>query len=849
MMIIPVLRVLLLLIAMVLPGLPAAVLFTASDPGSWFMQAFLAASSGLVLVGVWGIVLAALGCFEPVWLGLGILLMSAALAFPARRAGWHWRMHRLGAWDQLALVLLVLIAVVFAGPHDNTVIGRDAGAYTNTAVHLARTGQWVIEDTFFAELPASTQQAFLTYHSDSSPFRLPGFFWIAGQGQSLSQFLPFYTVWMAILEWLFGSGGGAWAALLFAMVGAVGLASLAGSLWRPSAAASVLLLLLSNPAALWYARSANAEVALQVMILLFVALWMHRPRSPRNCFAPLLMVIVPVAAILDKVDVFYLIPVLFVALGLDWLRYPRAILYRRIMLLSLIIAPLLALYLWRFHLPYLRLAFVALVLQNRLFVLLGLGMISLLLAAAAIFTMRDLRRRLLSQCRSWVDGFQGLKPSQTAMVALTLTAMFILFFVVMPLSLPAHQAADKRLTLMKMGWYVTPVGFALAGLGALALLLERPREPAPLLMAFCAVTLLVNAANYTTDHIFAARRFVVLAVPGLLLFSAGGLEALLRWRPRRWPALGHVLALGLGLTMWMGQALNARALVLHREFSGARQTIEDIARQMPSGSVVLFAEHDSLLGTFAGPYLWLAHDLEPLYAVRTLNTADWRSVYDSAAALSRPLFYVGLGLPEALDGVDRIAIKRYDWHLPALEQSLDHFPRQVVSFDLSFTVWALVPGSGDMRYEPGSLLTRVGSVQRDALGLVLKGEGQPGYLSYGPYHKFPPGCYVARFWLANEDSVDREVRIDVTPFGQPALAEVSFTLRPLSALQEVAVPFDIRGDPAGATSVEMRVFLPDGGMIGLAGIGVLPCAPASSLSLDNTRDTVFGLKSPHLGGI
>ncbi len=818
----PLIGVLLLCLLIGLPGIPAAALIASSDPkpDSQLLQIFLSTSLGLVMVGLWGILLASVGHFEPVWVAIGCASMSLLLWAAARRSGWQLNRPKLPAWDGAVLGLLVIVALVFARPHENVIVGRDPGVYTNAAIHLTRSGEWVINDPFFADLPTRTQEAFISYVAGQGPFRLPGFFWIPEDGQALSQFLPFYTVWMALLEWVLGPGGGSWAALLFTIVGGLGLAGFATVFWKPLVGVFVLLLLLCNPAAIWYARSANSEVALQVLLLLITLLWMRRQERSLKWAGPLFMAATLAAAMLDKLDVFYLVPILATVAGLDWLRCPKSDYHRRTALLSLLAVIPVVLYMWRFNLPYLQLTYNLMFIQNRVLVILAIGMILSLGLVFVVGFTGSLRQRFLARYRGWVEHFDGLTSSQFAALVLALVALFVVLYLVLPATVPAGRVADRRLSLLKVGWYVTPMGFVLAGLGALALFLKRPPDPALLLLALCITALSLNLLNYATDHIFAIRRFVVLAIPGLLLFSAGGLDTLINWRPRCWPMLGGVLAVALGGTMALGQAANSQVLLLHREFAGARQTLQTIADHIPARSVTVLGDHDSLLGTFLGPNLWLAHDLEPLYAARPLSADDWQSVYQSAQLQSRLTFYVGAALPPCLPGVDRIALKRLSWHLPALERTFGHFPERVEGFDFEFTIWQLLPGSGILRYEAESLLSQVGSARNVGSVTVLRGSGEPGYLNYGPYHQFPPGRYVARFWLHNEESITREVRIDITPFEHSPLAQVDSSLLPTSAPQPVELFFAIEAD--AAIPLELRVFLPKGGVVSLAAVDILP---------------------------
>lgn len=828
----PLVGVLLLGLLIWVPGGLALTLIRPSkkSPTS-LLSLFIATALGQMLVGLLGIALASVGHFRPIWLATGVAILSLLLFAGGHRSGQRLTWPGFSRWDGVALGLLLIVALIFARPHENVIVGRDPGVYTNTAIHLARSGKWTIDDPFFADLPPSTQAAFLSYVWHQGPFRLPGFFWVTERDLALSQFLPFFTVWMALLEWLFGPGGGLWAALLFTLTGALGLAGFAARFWKPRTACFLLLLLLSNPAAIWYARSANSEVALQVLLLLLVSLWTGRHRQSDSWAGPLFLAGTLAAALLDKLDMLYLLPAFFAVYGLAWLIRPKSAYYWRTALSILLAIGIATAYMWQFSVPYLRLSFNFLS-GNLIFRSLAVGLGLLVGGALIVGCLGGLRRRLWAKYRDWVGGFSGLTRSRLAVIAIVLGLLYLVLYFVLPATVPVEQVADKRLSLVKVGWYVTPVGLILSGLGALTLFLKRPPRGSVLLLVLCTTALFLNLMAFMTDQIFGIRRLVAFAIPGLLLLSAGGLENLARWRPRRMPAAGLGAAILLGGIMLVGQAANSRILLLHREFEGARQTLQQLGSSIPLQSVIVFGNYDSLLGTFLGPNLWLEHDLEPLYASRPLALEDWQSVCSAAQRQSRPLFAIDQTRPPSLPGVDTAALRRVSWHLPELERTFEHFPSQIDSFDFDFTVWQLSPGSGVVRYEPAALLSRVGKMVTVGDRILLQGQGESGYLSYGPYHKFAPGRYVARFWLSNLEALPKEVILDVTPAASPPLAQLNqlkMSFEPTTAPQPVEVPFVISGKVTDIP-IEFRVFLPDGGIVNLEELEIVPLGESNESS-------------------
>lgn len=324
------------------------------------------------------------------------------------------------------------------------------------------------------------------------------------------------------------------------------------------------------------------------------------------------------------------------------------------------------------------------------------------------------------------------------------------------------------------------------------------------------------------DQIFGIRRFVAFALPAGLLLSAAGLDLLASWRPRRLSYAGLGLAVLLSAMMMIGQAARSTIVVFHRQYEGARATLQAVGEALPSGAVVLFADSHTFLGTFMGPNLWLGYDLNALYASRPLTVDDWLTVYEAAQSASQEMFVIGSVPPPILPDVDCIALHRFSWRLPELERTHEHFPNRIDSFDFDFVVWQLVPGVERRVYQPESLFTQVGEITSIGDTKILQGQGASGYLSYGPYETFALGAYVAHFELMNVEATPRSIVLDVSPFDRLPLAHLALDLAAGETLQGVELPFVIEEQALVEAPLEFRVFLPDGGRVGLVRVLVIP---------------------------
>jgi hypothetical protein len=760
-----------------------------------------------------------------------IFIFSLILYFVGYRMRRDLVFPSLSYWDWAALGLLLVIAITFGHPHENVIVGRDPGVYTNAGIHLARTGQWSIPDAFLASLPQDTQQAFDLHTSPLLNARMFGFFWLPDTGEAASQFLPFYSVWIALLERFLGETRGQWTALFFTLVGALGLYSLAARFWHPRAGIVVLLLLLSNPAALWQSRSANAEVALQVLFFLLIFIWHERRDLSLPWGEPIIFASIILASLLTKLDMIFFLPLLLLIYSLAWLGHVGEIHLGRILCTTVGATIAVILFMARFSGPYLLMTFDILTTRSNPLVLVYVIAVLVLVTSIVVILLPTLRSKIIDPYRQWVARFQGIPQRSRQWIGLVLALLFVLLYFVLPSTVQDHTTADIRLSLVRLSWYTTPVAWWLTGISAIHMVRRRPSWGQLLLISLFVSSLAMLFLGTRLDHIWTIRRYVPVVIPGLLLLSGGALEILWRWRPRRLPALGRSLAIVLGMAMIVGQGMRTLPLLPHREFAGTTRFLQELAAKFPERAVIIIDPLDagggeSILASFIGPHLWLAYDLEPLYMARPLAASDWRAIQEQAQQDGRALFYIGEVRPPCVLDADSTALHALTMDVPALEHTIDRFPSRVVTFHFQFTVWQLSPGTGMLLYRPGALFTQIGQAKSVNEEVILESLGNAGFLSYGPYHRFGRGKYLARFALQNAGTESAEIRLDVTPFEHPTLGQVVFTLAPQSDWRVAEVPFDVGDDTSADAALELRVFLPKGGIVRLRQLEIVPLGKA-----------------------
>ena len=150
--------------------------------------------------------------------------------------------------------------------------------------------------------------------------------------------------------------------------------------------------------------------------------------------------------------------------------------------------------------------------------------------------------------------------------------------------------------LVTLGWYLSPLGMILAGVGLALLLLRDFEERAAALLCLTApFALLYLTGTYTQGgYIYSLRRFMPIVLPLLAILSAYAalrlgptLAAALR-RPRLirpFGALGLVAA--TVLILFLGYT-NAR-LIAHREYAGVLDMTAALAARFGPDDIVIFS--------------------------------------------------------------------------------------------------------------------------------------------------------------------------------------------------------------------------------------------------------------------
>jgi hypothetical protein len=597
-----------------------------------------------------GLVLAEAGRFSLVTAAglLGVGSAAAALLFrtrlgPPLRRPRSWR-------DALSAAAVLLLALLLqARPSEYVVGGRDPGAYVAAMATIARTGGIAVRDPVVLSVPPEDVELFYRH-----PGR-PDFSWSRFMGFDLERpasgrvFPQFFHLFPAFGAYLFQALGIRGALATPPVFGVLGTMAVFFALRRVFGRAPALLggtLLSLNVVQVWFGRYPVSETMSQFLLftaMLLIALWEERRSGAFGSLAGAALGL----SLLVRIDsALVVIPLLLYVT----IRRARGDLPWREALPFLAGFSLVAVHA-ALHAAFWARKYVVDIATRRYWSLPAAVWVAAALVAAAA---------VLAAHRFGAEGRPGLDrrgPRVRAGIMAAVAVLAVYAYWLRPL-LSAWAGADgndpsralpdpgllvdlgfRRLaahdaqSLVRLGWFVSPLGIALGVLGLVAVLRAwRPRYLFPVLLGLTVSVFYLYKLRVWNDYPFALRRFVPVTLPLLLGFAAfllGRLAA--RGGVRR--ALAAVLAAVLVATYVRDTARIARYV----DWRGAVRFVSDAARRFGPQDVVVFEQPRSI--HLVSLPLWAAHGVNVLELARFNPDPDrlrhlvgvwrgrWRNVY------------------------------------------------------------------------------------------------------------------------------------------------------------------------------------------------------------------------------
>jgi hypothetical protein len=686
-----------LVVAAALPGAFAATLFGkrfADDPVEF---AFAALSLGLLILGWPALLLAETGRFSAVALGIvwAVLTLGFAAVWLDRRRISTERQARhlaVNQWELAALgVWLAVAGWLFFRPHEFVIGGADAGVYINLGANIAKTGRILIDDPLLASLDPGQYPAWLRAMpaDEAAPYYiLPGFYVTgAPRGQIIPQFYPLHPVWQAVGFAFGGLRLELWMTPLWGVLGCLAVYMMVRWLWGWKVGLLALIGLSMTALQIWFARYPTAEMLTQC--LLWTATWALSGwlagRAPRNFWAALAGLALG-AVFLTRIDTYVLLIVpLLAAWWLTWRRDWRrgdawffatfGVLAAHSLLHGLIVSRP---YFW---------------LQIRAGAGIGRPLLAPLVATLTVALVLGMVLAYRGRQRLPLSRLPGLWSALRWIAAAAVIALAVYAYFLRPQLAQLHaypywygggQVSDfDHENLVRLGWYLSPLGLALAALGA-AVMVVKELDRRTMFMFGTGLTfsfLFLWHIGANPHQIYAMRRYVPYVLPFCIVMAV----YLLQWLYRRRTNRARWLAAGLTMLWLVGILISARGFVRQVDYAGVITQFDRLNAALEPRSVLIFNDPAPVgMGDFLGtPLRFLyGHDVLVLRDPNALDAADFERKVRDWQAQGRGVYWVSVenGYPWPARGLTLSSPQEHALNGVVLEGSYDHKPQKLVDF-------------------------------------------------------------------------------------------------------------------------------------------------------------------------
>ena len=645
-------------------------------------------------------------------------LVCLAWLLKSRALQWRlpdWRRLR-PWWSDLWLAGILLLGVFTFGTTAEYIASqRDPGEHTNIAVRLAKEQSLRFSDPDFRDFDEDRQELFLPVLLENALYleAVPGFSLLdAETGEMLPQYLHLFPLWLSLAFKLWRFDGLFGFNVLLGLLSLLLVVALAIEIFRSKTVGLVASSLLClNLGQIWLVRSPFSETLAQVLLL--AGLWMLTLAISRRLgglgflaglvFGLSLMVRIDSVLAILAVSVFLIL----VRSGLAG----RVGLAVRPVAAGLAVGVAyslahVALFAYPYVLAISRNLGVLSFLDRQWGWLLALALVATALAASS--------KRLIRLMRAWRERrfpehkAPGDRVTRRRIVFVSLAALVTVVFVygyflrpmmdsganLLPLA-PPHQGFVPyydELNLIRLGWYLTPLGLGLACIGIILALrqvvLKGQVRPLPFLLLLAAFLLFYGYKSRAfPDNYWVIRRFAEVTIPAMLILvglviqrfyrlasrysSAAAQSTLRRYLPR-------VCASALLIAMIVTQTVAAWPFFRQGELGGTWAQMALLATRTAEADVILF-ERGRAQQFFVGPLRnMFGQNVYPLAHIKP-NPAAFERVVSQYLEAKKRVFLVSCDEWTSLDTSKYVfePIEQFHFSSRLVERTYERLPEKM----------------------------------------------------------------------------------------------------------------------------------------------------------------------------
>ena len=829
---------------------------------------FLSVFSSVLLSSWLGLLLAEIAHFSLRSLLLLILIYSVSMAVVFRvRPNWS-KLPRprldIGYW---ILVIVVVAGLLFFCPFESVLGTADSGVYLGMGVNIAKTGAIRAYDPLLTDLTGDIKEDLLYSYRLPYGSELMRFFgdgvriWDMEQGMFFSQQNHLYQVWIAIFYSIFGMKTGVnpfapldllgilghfsttpiflYVTSLFGLLGVIGLYFAGKALFDDKVGLLASFLLAINIVQMWFSRWAMSEVLTQFLVLGSLYSFASYVKTSHRYFGLLSGFGLGVAVLSRADGIFLIVPV---ALYFVYLRLAKKLRSEHLYFFVPFAALLLH---WIIHsLFFSRGQFSAIGRALPYFSSIGPLAVGGALLIAALLLLALLNYHKLVSALARISSFgKWIRPAIAVLIVLlALYAYFIRPSTADPEMVYYHPAGGMIRTyneenLVRLGWYVTPLGLLLALGGLIAMISKETDES---VMFFLGVAMLysfvfLHSALVNPIHIYWIRRYITVVIPSIMLFISYGLCQISNLKsqiPNSLPRIRQILVAVLAIALAASFFHTSLALAGQMPYQGVVAQMTRFAEQLSDRARVVF--ESPLVGDpFALPLTYLYGRDSFVLQGQDPNNEQFFDLVGRWRERGREVFYI------AHDGLTRVRSDDYVFSpvgevaldIPLPETSFDHLPKGIVRNPYDLEIYQIEPAwkAGVPTY-PFSL-----DVGRFDYGYLMSGfyarEGSPG----GWYRWTGKTAEILLPWAPEGESLVLSLAVgSQRPTGvEPARVALylndllleRFDLGNEFKTQTIIVPSDSIADPQAKTALlrlETNTWIPaEAGLADVRELGIV----------------------------